>query len=58
VPIYANTGLGHNAFLGAVVAAGPETSFHFTTQIAPHQLVIDPQMTLLCTTEHTEKTQE
>jgi hypothetical protein len=58
VPLYANTGAGHNVYLGSVVAAGPETSFHFTTQIAPHKLVIDPQMTLLCTTEQTEKTQE
>jgi hypothetical protein len=58
VPLYATNGLGHNTFLGAVVAAGPETSFHFTTQIAPHKIVIDPQMTLLCTTEQTEKTQE
>jgi hypothetical protein len=58
VPLYANNGLGRNVFLGAVVAAGPETSFHFATQIAPHRLVIDPQMTLLCTTEQTEKTQE
>jgi len=58
VPLYANNGAGHNILLGAVVAAGPETSFHFTTQIAPHKLVIDPQMTLLCTTEQMEKTQE
>jgi hypothetical protein len=58
VPLYTNTGLGHNVFLGTVVAAGQETSFHFTTQIAPHKLVVDPQMTLLCTTEQTEKTQE
>jgi len=58
VPLYANTSAGHNVYLGSVVAAGPETSFHFTTQIAPHKLVIDPQMTLLCTTEQTEKTQE
>jgi hypothetical protein len=58
VPLYANNGSGHNVFLGAVVAAGPETSFHFTTQVAPRKLVIDPQMTLLCTTEQTEKTQE
>jgi hypothetical protein len=51
VPLYANNGLGHNVFLGAVVAAGPETSFHFTTPAAPRKLAIDPQMTLLCTTE-------
>ncbi len=58
VPVYANNGAGHNVYLGSVIAAGPETSFHFTTQIAPHKLVIDPQMTLLCTTDQTEKTLE
>ena len=58
VPLYANNGSGHNVYLGAVVAAGPETSFHFTTQVPPHKLVIDPQMTLLCTTSQTEKTEE
>jgi Peptidase family M1 domain len=51
VPLYSNNGAGHNVFLGAVVAAGPETSFYFTVQTAPHKLVIDPQMTVLCTTE-------
>ena len=58
VPIYANNGAGHTVYLGSVVAAGPETSFHFTTQVAPHKLAIDPQMTLLCTTTQTEKTEE
>jgi hypothetical protein len=58
VPLYANNGSGHNVFLGAVVAAGPETSFHFTTPVSPHKLVIDPQMTILCTTSQTEKSDE
>jgi Peptidase family M1 domain len=58
VPIYANNGPGHTVFLGNVVAAGPETSFHFPTQAAPHKLVIDPQMTILCSTSQTEKTEE
>jgi hypothetical protein len=58
VPLYASNGVGHNVFLGIVVAAGPETSFHFTVPSAPHKLVIDPQMTLLCTTAQTEKTEE
>ncbi len=49
VPLYA--GAGHNTFLGTIAAAGPETSFHFTTQIEPRKIVIDPQMTLLCATE-------
>jgi hypothetical protein len=51
VPLYANHGSGHHVFLGDVVAAGPETSFHFVTKIPPQKLVIDPQMTLLHTSE-------
>jgi Peptidase family M1 domain len=51
VPLYAKVGSGRSGFLGNVVAAGPETTFHFTTQLAPHKIVIDPQMTLLCVTE-------
>ena len=51
VPLYANKGSGHTVFLGDVVAAGPETSFHFVAKFPPQKLVIDPQMTLLCTTE-------
>jgi Peptidase family M1 domain len=58
VPLYANNSSGHSVFLGAVVAAGPETSFHFVTQAPPHKLVIDPQMTILCTTSQTEKSEE
>ena len=51
VPIYAAGPSGHSLPLGSVVAAGPETSFHFTATIPPHKLQIDPQMTILCTTE-------
>jgi hypothetical protein len=58
VPIYGNNGPGHPVYLGAVVAAGPETSFHFPVQTPPHKLVIDPQMTLLCTTSQGEKTED
>jgi hypothetical protein len=50
VPLY-SAGAGHGTLLGAVIAAGPETSFHFETQISPRKIIIDPQMTLLCTTE-------
>jgi len=50
VPLYAS-GSGHNALLGTVVAAGLETSFRFETQNPPRKIAIDPQMTLLCTTE-------
>jgi hypothetical protein len=51
VPLYASAGAGHSAVLGVVTAAGPETSFHFTAEAAPHKIIIDPQMTLLCITE-------
>jgi Peptidase family M1 domain len=50
VPLYAS-GAGHSALLGTVVAAGPETSFHFVAPNLPRKIVIDPQMTLLCTSE-------
>jgi hypothetical protein len=33
------------------VAAGSETSFHFLAPALPHKIIIDPQMTLLCTSE-------
>jgi hypothetical protein len=52
VPLYVTgAGPGRNIFLGNVVAAGPETSFHFTTEVAPRRILIDPQMTLLCTSQ-------
>ena len=47
VPIYAAGG----AYLGRVIAAGPETSFHFASERDPGKLVIDPQMSVLCVTE-------
>jgi len=51
VPLYGTGGAPGRTFLGTVVAAGPETSFHFHTSSPPHKLLIDPQMTLLCTSE-------
>ena len=48
VPIHA----GNGALLGRVVAGGPETPFHFTTDRDPGKLSIDPRMTLLCVPEH------
>ncbi len=51
VPLYANAAGGHPAQLGIVIAAGPETTFHFTTQTAPSRISIDPRMTLLCVSE-------
>jgi Peptidase family M1 domain len=50
VPLY-SSGAGHSALLGTVLAAGPETSFHFVVPIAPHKIVVDPRLTLLCTSE-------
>jgi hypothetical protein len=50
VPLYTGANSGHASFLGVVVASGPETSFHFTTETEPHKILIDPQMTLLCVT--------
>jgi len=51
VPLYATGGSSGRSFLGSVVAAGPETSFRFHTSTPPHKILIDPQMTLLCTTD-------
>jgi hypothetical protein len=51
VPLYAKGSAGTRTFLGAVVAAGPETSFHFLALTPPHKIIVDPQMTLLCTSE-------
>jgi hypothetical protein len=50
VPLYSG-GAGHGALLGTVVADGPETSFHFVVPTLPRKIVVDPQMTLLCTSE-------
>jgi hypothetical protein len=50
VPLYSG-GAGHGELLGTVVAAGPETSFHFVVSSPPHKIVVDPRMTLLCTPE-------
>ena len=51
VPLYAGGGAGHKVFLGTVIATGPETSFSFIATDAPHRILIDPQMTLLCVPE-------
>jgi peptidase M1-like protein len=50
VPLYASTSAARPALAAIVATEGPETSFHFTTQVEPHKILIDPQMTLLCTT--------
>jgi Peptidase family M1 domain len=51
VPLYSNVGAGHLTQLGVVIAAGPETTFHFTTLAAPAKIVIDPHMTILCVSD-------
>jgi hypothetical protein len=50
VPLYANIA-GHHTYLGTVTTSGPETSFHFSASAAPHKILIDPQMTILSSTE-------
>jgi hypothetical protein len=47
VPIYSSGG----AYLGRVIAGGPETPFHFVSERDPGKLVVDPQMTLLSVAE-------
>jgi hypothetical protein len=51
VPLYANTGGAHSTELGIVIAAGPETSFHFSMLAAPRKITIDPRMTILSVSE-------
>jgi Peptidase family M1 domain len=51
VPIYAATVPGRSVLLGSVLASGEQTSFTFTSTSAPHKLLIDPHMTLLCVPE-------
>jgi len=51
VPTYAVGRTGRGTLQDTVMAAGPETPFQFLTAVLPLKLVIDPQMTLLCTTE-------
>jgi hypothetical protein len=50
VPLYA-AGAGYGALLGTVVTAGPKTTFQFVATVPPHKIVVDPRMTLLCTSE-------
>jgi hypothetical protein len=50
VPVYGSRAGGKPERLGVVITTGSETRFHFTTRIRPSRIVIDPQMTLLCTT--------
>ncbi len=52
VPIYTPRVLGGKpVLLGTVVTNGSETPFQFTVRAAPKNLLIDPNLTLLCLTE-------
>jgi hypothetical protein len=51
VPLYSANAGGRPVLLGTVVAAGAETSFRLASQNPVRKIVIDPQMTLLCTTD-------
>jgi hypothetical protein len=50
VPIYGTRTGGKPEKLGVVVTTGPETRFHFGARVRPARIAIDPQLTLLCTT--------
>ncbi len=52
VPIFAahGPGPGKPEKLGVVITTGKETHFHFGTRTRPSRLVIDPQLTVLCST--------
>ncbi|HEY4950710.1 MAG TPA: M1 family aminopeptidase [Candidatus Acidoferrales bacterium] len=49
VPLYALRIGGKPERLGVVVTTGAETRFHFESRIRPTRIVIDPNLTLLCT---------
>jgi hypothetical protein len=51
VPLYASAAVGHLTQLGVVIAAGPETAFHFTAPTAPSKITIDPHITILSVSE-------
>ncbi len=50
IPIYGAHGPGKPEKLGVVITTGNETHFHFGTRTRPSRLVIDPQLTVLCST--------
>ena len=51
VPLYALRPGGKPVPIGTVMASGEQTPFQFVTQVRPRRLLIDPQMTLLCSTD-------
>jgi peptidase M1-like protein len=50
VPIYGTRVGGKPEKLGVVVTTGPQTRFHFAARVRPARIAIDPQLTVLCTT--------
>jgi hypothetical protein len=54
VPIYAARANGARVRLGVVVTTGPDTTFHFASRFRPAHLLIDPELTILCTTSSRE----
>ena len=51
VPLYASMGPGRHVYLGTVNTSGEDTSFSFNLPSAPHKILIDPHLTLLCLTD-------
>jgi len=51
VPLYMATASGKPIPLGIVETMGEQTQFQFVAQRAPHRVLIDPQLTLLCVSE-------
>jgi peptidase M1-like protein len=51
VPLYGGKPGGKLERLGLVATKGPETHFHFIAKNRPPQILIDPQLTLLCRTD-------
>jgi hypothetical protein len=50
VPVYGTRVGAKPERLGVVVTTGAETRFRFAAKIRPSRVVVDPQLTLLCTT--------
>ncbi|HTU32188.1 MAG TPA: M1 family aminopeptidase [Candidatus Acidoferrum sp.] len=51
VPIYAARSASPPWRLGVVVTTGPATTFRFSSRLRPTHLLIDPDLTILCTTK-------
>lgn len=51
VPVYAARASGAPFRLGVVVTTGHDTNFRFVSRVRPARLLIDPELTILCTTK-------